>query len=54
MRRALKLTFGMVLLTDGSSALWRFGFHQGRFFAAASVLIALAGVLLIIAAGRSG
>ena len=49
MRRFIRLAFGTALFANGTHALWRYGLHQGRFFAVASVLIALGGVAMIYA-----
>jgi len=49
MRRFVRLALGAALLLDGTHALWRYGLHQGRFFAVASLLIALGGVAMIYA-----
>ena len=51
MRRSIRLVFGAALVANGSHALWRFGLHQGRFFALASLLIAMAGLATIYAKG---
>jgi hypothetical protein len=49
MRRFIRLAFGTALFADGTHALWRYGLHQGRFFAVASLLIALGGLTMIYA-----
>jgi hypothetical protein len=54
MRRVLRLAFGAALLGVGSHALWRIGFHQGLFFAAAASLIALGGTVMMISAIHHG
>ena len=51
MRHSIRLALGTALLADDTHALWRFGLHQGRFFAVASVLIALSGIAMICAKG---
>lgn len=47
MRRFICLAFGTTLLLDGTHALWRHELHQGRFFAVASLLIALGGLTMM-------
>ena len=49
MRHAIHLAFGAALFANGTHALWRYGLHQGRFFAVASLLIALGGLAMIYA-----
>jgi hypothetical protein len=51
MRRFIRVVLGAALMANGSHALWRFGLHQGRFFAIASLLIAISGFATICTKG---
>ena len=51
MRHSIRLALGTALLADDTHVLWRFGLHQGRFFAVASVLITLSSIAMICAKG---
>jgi hypothetical protein len=46
-----RLTMGAALAGAGTHALWRYGLHEGRFFATSSLLIALSGIVIIVAGG---